>query len=461
MKRRLFSIVLFLCFATTGYAQRAWSLAECIAYAKEHNISIKEQELSRQESQLSMSQSKYDYLPTIGLSNHSQTTHKKVFETTTNEYIKSETTTDLDAALVANVDLFTGFKKIRRMELASLNFQASLANILKSQNDVTLNVTAAYFEILFAEESSKVAEHKIATIKLQEAKTTQLVKAKTKTIGDLLQIQAQLAEAENDIISVHGQKQKACLNLCQLLEIENYHDFQVLIPDTFEIVNVAYSARINAIVETAQVLPEITGAQLKISIAGKSIDIAKADLYPTLTLSAGYGSFYSDARKKMLLDEEGLPVMNDQNELTYRKYPFMGQIKDNVNTYIALNLTIPLFDAFKKKSNVKINQIAKQRAEYELFLAQKQLTKTIEELFIDADVAFQRYQSSLTAVKSSEEAFRYVENKFNANMATSVDYYIALDNLIKSQSALVQAKYEYIFKTKLIDFYSGKSISLE
>ncbi|MDR3365662.1 MAG: TolC family protein [Prevotellaceae bacterium] len=442
-----------------SHAQRPWSLSECIAYAKEHNVSVKRQELTLQEAKVSSRQATYSYLPTVGVGGSSNTSHGRILDPTTYEYIENKTSTSVDASVSLTVDLFAGFRRLNNQRLAELNLLASLADLKKAQNDLTLNVTAAYLEILFAEENVKLAESKVKTLKQQEAKTQQMVNARTKTHGDLLQVQAQVSEAESDASAAHGQQQKAYLNLCRLLEVEDYRSFRVATPDSADVLTADTTHTADDIVKAAQLLPDIAGAQLRVGMAEKSVAVAQSDLYPTLSLSGGYGTTYSDAREKMALDEQDLPILNDQNEPTYRKYLFADQVKDNANAYISLSLNIPIFNAWRTRSNIKLSKVALRRAEYDLLLAQKQLSQEVEQLLIETSVALRRYHSSVTAVKASEEAFRYIESKLNVNMATAVDYNVALDNLIKAQSTLMQTKYEYIFKTKVIDFYSGKEIA--
>jgi outer membrane protein len=425
-------------------------------------VSVKRQELALQEAKVSSRQAAYDFLPTVGLGGSSSTSHGRILDPTTYEYIENKTSTSVDGSASLTVDLFTGFRRLHNRRLAELNLLASLADLKKAQNDLALNVTAAYLEALFAEENVKLAVRKANTLKLQEAKTLQMVNAHTKTHGDLLQVQAQVSEAESDAIAAQGQMQKATLSLRRLLELENPDSFRIATPDSIDMLNMLnadITQTAAAVVAAAQPLPDIAGAQLRVSMAQKNVAIAQSELYPTLSLSGGYGSTYSDAREKIALDEQDLPIMNDQNEPTYRKYLFADQVKDNANAYISLSLSIPVFNALRTRSNIKLSRVALRRAEYDLFLAQKQLLQEVEQLLIEANVALQRYHASVMAVEASEEAFRYIESKLDVNMATAVDYDVALDNLIKAQSTLMQTKYEYIFKSKIIDFYSGKEIA--
>lgn len=445
--------------AGASYAQRPWSLAECIAYAREHSVSIKRQELALQEAKISSRQAMYGYLPSVGVGGSANTSHGRILDPTTYEYIENKTSTSVDASATLTVDLFAGFRRLHSQKLAELNLLATLADLKKARNDLSINVTAAYLEALFAEENVKLAAHKSKTLKQQEAKTLQMVNARTKTRGDLLHVQAQVSEAESEASAAQGQKQKAYLSLCRLLEVESYRDFRVAIPDSIDLPTANIEQTAAAVAAAAQRLPNIAGAQLRVSMAEKSVAVARADLYPTLSLSGGYGTTYSDAREKMALDEQDLPIMNDQNEPTYRKYLFADQVKDNANAHISLSLNIPVFNAWKTRSNIRLSKVALRRAEYDLLLAQKQLLQEVEQLIIEASVALQRYQASLTTVQASEEAFRYIEHKRDVNMATAVDYDVALDNLIKAQSTLIQTKYEYIFKSKVIDFYSGREIA--
>ena len=205
----------------------------------------------------------------------------------------------------------------------------------------------------------------------------------------------------------------------------------------------------DALLWSAQQLPEVESARLGIDIARRDLRIARSSYYPTLSLSAGYGSSYSDARQKMFMNPDGT--------YRYEAYPFAEQYKHNANSYISVSLNVPLFGRLTTRHNVRRQKIAIRRAEYALRTAEKQVHKEATQALIDVRTAWDKYLSSQRYVASAEEAARRVERRYDLGAATVVDYNTAIAALVQARVQLLQAKYEYIFKTEIINFYLGRS----
>jgi len=198
-------------------------------------------------------------------------------------------------------------------------------------------------------------------------------------------------------------------------------------------------------------MPEIKSAELKVKSAQKSIAIAKGGFYPQLSLSASYGSGYSDIRERIKL-VNGIPVAE--------KYPFFDQMKDNATLGVYLNLSIPIFSGFSNHFNTSSAKANFQRAKINLDVEKNTLFKNIQQAYADAVASYRRYISSKKSVTTMQESYTYTENRFNLGLINSLDYNTAKNKLTKAQSDLLQAKYEYIFKTKILDFYRGIPITL-
>lgn len=434
-----------------------WTLRSCIDYARQNNIEIMRQGLSVEEAALGKRQARLNYIPSVSASFNSGTSFGRVLDPTTYEFMENTSNTDLSGSLAAGTELFAGMRKLHQLKKADLSFENMLLELEKARNDLELNITAAYLDILFAEEKVSIAGKRTETLELQVEQVEKLVSGGRKTIGDLLQLQSDLADAKYQSIEADNQRKLAYFNLCQLLEIENYENFRIFIPESISVTGNGMTDTPGSIFEAAQELPQIKSAALSIKMADRDIRIAQSALYPTLNLSAGYGTSFSNGRRKWV-SPNATPDPNDPG--TYVSYPFKEQIRDNASYYVSLGLSIPIFNSLSARNNVKSYRIAQRRAQYDYLRVQKELNREIQQAFIDAQGAYEQYGAAMKNIATSEEAFRMIEEKYNLGAASPVDYTLALYNLVNARSQLAQAKYSYIFKTKILDFYKGIPINL-
>ena len=431
-------------------AAAPWTLQECIRYAQENNIEIQRQELSIEDAELARKQTRLNYIPSVSASVGSGTSFGRVLDPTTYEFRENSSNTDLSASLSLGTEVFAGMRKYHQLKKSDLALQDMLLQVDKARNDLSLNITAAYLDVLFAEEKVTIASQRTRTLTLQVEQTQMLVESGRKTMGDLLQLQADLADAQFQDIEAKNNRTLAYFTLCQLLEIDDYETFRILIPESMPVSRDGVAVGPGEIYEMAQELPQVKSAGLAMDMADRDISIAKSGLYPTLSLSAGYGSSFSNGRQK--------PDIN--NPATYIQYPFKDQIRDNASYHISLSLSIPIFNSLSARNNVKSYRIARHRAEYDYMIMQKNLNKEIRQAYIDAVGAYEQYEAAAKNVTTTEEAFRMLEEKYNLGAASPVDFSIALYNLVHARSPLAQAKYRYRFKTKILDFYRGIPIML-
>ena len=433
--------------ATPLNAQEAqrWTLEECIAYAFEHNIEVKQAELDVQTKRLTRSDAGWAYAPDISASSSYSFSSGRVLDPTTYEFVEHQSVNGTSTSVGASVTLFNGMRNLHNLERSRLDLRAALLGVEKARNDIRLNITAYYLEILCAEENIRNAEQTVETLKIQEEKTRKSVEMGKVTSADLLQIRSQLANAENTLLSARNSYDIARLNICQLLEIEDYTTFHTVAPSDNILGNTPMPVSTDALLASAQQLPEVESARLGIDIARRDLRIARSSYYPTLSLSAGYGSSYSDARQKMFMNPDGT--------YRYEAYPFAEQYKDNASSYISVSLNVPIFGRLTTRHNVQRQKIAVRQAEYALRTTEKQVNKEATQALIDSRTAWDKYLSSQKYVASAEEAARQMEQRYNLGAATVVDYNTALDALVEVQVQLLQAKYEYIFKTEIIKFY--------
>ncbi|HZL10415.1 MAG TPA: TolC family protein [Prolixibacteraceae bacterium] len=437
--KRMYSLiasVLLLVVFTSAQAQESWSLQKCIDYALENNIQIKQQKLNSDYYNNQLGQAKYNRLPNLnaGLQNNQYFGRSDGG----NGLIIDQNSNRSSGSISSNITLWNGFTLNNAIKVADMDLRASLEDMQKAKDDMMLNIAASYLEILFAEELGIVAEDLLKITQLQLDRTGKLVDAGSLAKGSLLEIEAQYAREELDVVNAQNRLQLAYLALYQLLELPSTESFLIEKPSFPEIgANISLLNSMEVFKNAVQFRPSVKSAEFKLESARNQLLIAKGNLLPSLTFGGNYSNFY-------------LNIGNSFND----------QLKIHGSYGFGLSLNIPIFNHFQAQTQVKNSQITLENTELQLQSTKNLLRKDIEQAYTNALAAFKRYVANQKAVVSSKEAFRYTEEKFNVGMINSVEYNQSKNNLSKAQSDLLQAKYEYIFRTKILDFYNGKPIQL-
>lgn len=435
---------LFLAIVTVSTAQETekWSLRECVDYALENNIQIKRQALNTAYNENQLNQALSDRLPNLnaGVSNN-YSFGRSLNNDNVYEDVNS---TQLNGYLSTNVTLFNGFILQNTIDQSNLELQASLMDLEKAKDDIILNISAFYLEILFAEELIEVAKAQIDITQQQIDRTEQLVNAGSLARGALLEIEAQMAREELQLVNDQNRLQLAYVDLYQLLELPIEKSFEIEKPKLPEInADVTMANSFNVFTNAIKMRPEIKAAQLRVESAQKQLEIAKGQRLPSLSFGANYNNQYFNV------------ISSDLPQLS-----FSEQLKSNSRFGVGFNLNIPIFNRFQIKNGIDNAQLQIEDFRYQLQSTRNVLKKDIEQAYTNALAALNRYIAAEKAVTSSAEAFRYTEEKYNVGMINSVEYNQSKNNLTKAQSELLQARYEYIFRTKILDFYNGVPIQL-
>jgi outer membrane protein len=331
-----------------------------------------------------------------------------------------------------------------------MDLRASLEDMQKAKDDMMLNIAASYLEILFAGELVTVAEDLLKITQLQIDRTGKLVEAGSLAKGSLLEIEAQYAREELNVVNAQNRLTLAYLALYQLLELPSTESFTIEKPVLPEIgANMSLINSMDVFRNAVQLKPAVKSAEFKLESARNQLKIAKGNLLPTLSLGGNYYNFYNNKYKYA-----------DPPYGIGGNIAFSEQLKSNVRYGFGLTLNIPIFNHFQAQTGVSNSQITLENSELQLQSTKNLLRKDIEQAYTNALAAFKRYVANQKAVVSSKEAFRYTEEKFNVGMINSVEYNQSKNNLSTAQSDLLQAKYEYIFRTKILDFYNGLPIEL-
>jgi len=444
--KRMYSLIaaaFMLVIFSGAQGQSQWSLQKCIDYALQNNIQIKQQSLNSNYYNNQLQQAKYNRLPNLnaGFQNN-MSFGRTIGPDNTYLDINSNSTS---GSLNANVTIWNGFTLANSIKMADMDLRASLEDLKKGKDDIMLNIAASYLEILFADELVLVAEDLLKITQLQIDRTNKLVEAGSLAKGSLLEIEAQYAREELNVVNAQNRLQLAYLALYQLLELPATESFKIEKPTLPEIgANLTLLNSMDVFKNAVQLKPVVKSAEFKLESARKQLLIAKGNLLPTLSFGGNYYNFYN----------------NKYTDRFGNKLLFDSQLKSNERYGFGATLNIPIFNRYQAKTGVKNAQIQLENTELQLQNTKNLLRKDIEQSYTNALAAFKRYVANQKAVVSSKEAFRYTEEKFNVGMINSVEYNQSKNNLSKAQSDLLQAKYEYIFRTKILDFYNGQTIEL-
>jgi len=440
MIRTIFTItyLLFVSLFAVLQAQEVWSLEKCITYALDNNIKIKQGVITTEYQQNQLKQTKNSRLPNLNGQISQSLSFGRTLTFPENTY-KDINSAQTDFGLSTNVPIFQGFQITNNISKLELDLQASLEDLAKAKSDISVNIASTYLEILFAKDLVKVSEDQLTVTNLQIKQTNEKVEAGSLARGSLLEIQAQAAGEELNLVNAKNQLQLAKLRLTQLLELALNDSFDVEVPTLPEISAEASIVSSVEVYKSALLTrPEIKGADLRYQSSQYQLKMAKGALYPTVS---AYANFYD--------------LYNNQNSTS-----FSDQIRNNQRKSLGAQMNIPIFTRFLNKIQIDNARLQVLNFELELENSKKLLRSDIETAQTTAIAALNRFNSNQKAVSSMKEAFRYSEEKFGVGLVNAVEYNTAKTKLAKSESDLLQAKYEFIFRTKILDFYRGLPLTL-
>ncbi len=458
--------------------EKQWTYQECVQYALENNLNVKRGELDVQLSEVNLTQSKADLFPNLNLGTQYGINWGRSIDPTTNLFI-SQRIQSLGAQAGSSVTIFGGLQKLNTIKQNKLSLEASNNDLLKARNDVVLEVVTFYINVIFNQELLQTAELQQSTTQQQLERTQKLVDAGSVPISEVLDLQSQLASNQLDVVNAENNLNLALLNLKQSMQMPASENLSVVVPDAdageYEFLGITAQS----IYQGAEITqPEIKSADLNVRSAQYGEKIAKGGLYPSLTM--GYNMFtnYSDALNPLFLPDgsfgepdeipnagfiAGDPTQTvtlfDPNPNFIQVDNGVGdQFDDNLSRSLTFTISVPVFNGFATRSNIQRATINRVQSEITAKQIRNQLRQIIETAYNDALASSKAYEASNVQVEALEESFRMTERRYNLGAVNFVDYQIAQNNLFGAKSDLVRTKYDFIFKTKILDFYQGNPI---
>lgn len=469
-------IMLLVVLTGTGFslsAQEPWSLEVCIQYAMENNIQIKQSVLNTEYNENLLKQSKLGQIPSLSGSGGYNFSWGRVLDQTTYSYTDNQSINSVNLGINSQANLFSGLRVRNTIQQNELNLMASYEDVEKVKNDISLRIAAAYLNIMFNKELLAVTQNQLEITGQQVERTRIMVDAGKLARGNLLELQAQYASEELNQVNAENQLTISLLNLQQMLDLPFDTAFDVVIPelaDPDEDPLVIDAMEVYEVAE--QVMPEIKSAVLSLKSAERGLAIAKGGRSPQLYMTANYSSGYSDIREQVVgfspptqipigVTEGGEAVYSTPQEFPeYGAYPFFKQMQDNASAGVGLGLSIPIFNGWQVNTNIANARIQHENAQLELQSQKLVLYANIQQAYTDALAALKKFIATQKALVSMEESFKYTETRFEVGLVNTVDYNMSKNQLIVTQSDLLQAKYDFIFKTKILNFYQGEPITI-
>ena len=457
----------------------SFTLQECIDYAIRHNINVRQSEWSVVGDQVALRQSKADLFPSINAGTSFSYNVGRTINPFTNEYVE-QPISQQNLNLGANLVLFNGLRKLNTIKQNKANVAVSQLDLEATKNNITLNVINAYTQILFNQELLETRQFQRLTSQDQFNRTQRLVEAGSLPEADALEADAQVAQDEVGIIEAENNLALAKLQLKQLLQLPDSQPLNIVLPEIAVPDTVMLPDSPSAVyAQAVNTLPAIKSADLQITSAQYGLSIARADFYPSISLDAGLVSRYSSVAPdqipkagvennerevptgNFIRDANGtlIPVLTVTNVPTaFTENTYLNQLDFNLNRYVGINLNIPIFNNWQARTGTARARINWEQAKLNALDQRNILRQNIEQAYLDAKSAAKSYAANQRQVTSLTQAFKNTEVRYQAGALDAVSYNQAKNNLDAAESNLVQAKYNYIFSLKVLDFYQGKSL---
>ncbi len=432
MKR--ISLILALFTSVCMNAQTPWTLTDCIDHALRHNLNIRQSEITVRQNEIELSTAKSRILPSVSASASENFSFGRGL-TADNTYDNANTTST-SFNLGGEIPLFSGLDITNGIRAGRLQLQSSVEDLAKAKEDISVAVAQAYVEILYNKEILKVAEAQVVNDEhLLEAVRAKYEAGKASE-ADVSAQQATLAQSRMSETQARNSYNLSTLTLSQLLELPSPEGFTIVEPDVDNAAVALLMKPEDIYNEAVGIKPAVLSARTMVDYAKVSVARAKGAYLPTLSLNGGIGTnFYTSSN---------LP-----------KTPFPEQLRNNFSQYVGLSLNIPIFARMNTRNQIRSARLSLTNRELQLENVKKELYKEIQQAYYNAVAAQAKYVSSHESVQSAERHFILSEEKYRNGKASITDYNDAKTNWLRAESEYLQAKYESVFQTKLLNFYRG------
>ncbi len=463
--------ILFATFALNASAQNTLTLKQAVEIGIKNNIDVLQADLQMQKSGVNLKQSKEDMLPDLNANGNYGKNFGRSINPFTNGYIDQKVGVASYGAN-SNLLLFNGFALQNQVKANKLGYEASKEELQQAKDNLTINIILAYLQVLSAEEVLKQSQDQVLVTEKQVDRLDILNTAGAILPADFFDMKGQLATNQVAIADSKANVEVAKLNLLQLLNIPYQKNIELeKIPA--ENLNDNYSQTPEEIYKTAlQQFAQVQAVKLRTKSAEKNIQAIKGKFFPTLSLNGGISTNYSSVASRdyfvnstenpssSYVDLNGTqyPVIVKQDNYTSKRITFGNQLSNNLSEAVNIGLTIPLFNSGHVRNQVKLAKLELKNNQYVEQNTKTQLQQSIERAYVNLTSAADKYKLLQEQESAFAESFRTAEIRFNAGAITSIDYLIAQNHLNMAQNNLITSKYDFVFRKKILDYYSGKPL---
>jgi len=363
--------------------------------------------------------------------------------------------------LNTGVTIFNGFRNLNTYKQAKLGVEASQLQLSILQDNISLTVVNSFLNVLFNKENLKIAKEQLTISLNQLDQVTSQVEAGIKPRSDLFDAEATIASNRESIVNAENSLDLSLLSLSQSLQVSP-NDFDIEeVQINLTSVSMAYNSTGEILSYALDNRAEVKNAELNIENSDFGVKLAQSAYAPSLSFGAGLGSSYQHKQGELDVRSEFVMDPNNPGSIieTIVPYGFSAQIENNLGYNLGFSLSVPIFNGFKTKANVSKAKINREKSILNLEQAKQDLTTTITQAYADAKASLKQYQASLFSVASLEESFKNVQNKFNFGAATSFEVEQLRGRLVNAKSNLINSKFNFVFRSKVLDFYMGKPLT--
>ena len=434
--KKLLLIISIVTISFAGRAQKVWTLDECVDYAMEHNVQILQTIVSQNNAEFQYKMAKNSWLPTVS-ADASQSFGFGQSPSAYGVYV-SDNSASTSFGISLGMPLFNGLSIYNQIKSSNLALDASRKDVEAAKFDLKLLIMSYYMQVIYNKELKSVAEKQLALTEEQHAKTQQLYELGKVAESNVYESAAQVATAKSTLVQADNALMLSILDIVQALELETVEGFDVVSPETFDNESPktlpsqesTYNFALNH-------QPKMEAANLRLEQSYRDVKATKSAWYPSLSFYAGYSTGYYD-------------YFSSERETL----PFADQFNNNGRTSIGVRLNVPVFNAMQTKYKVEMSKLSIENQELVISNTQKELKKDIQQAFYNAVAAEQKYKAADDTYNAAKIAYRFSDESYSAGRSTLLELNESKNRLFKSESEMLQAKYEYIYRVQVLDFYN-------
>jgi len=470
------TLTIFVTFfaITLVSAQETWSLEQAVRYAQQNNLAVKRAQTAIRSTELQLMQDQSNRIPTLNGSASYGYNFGRSIDPTTNSF-NSQSIGFNQFSLSTNATIFAGGQINNSIKQSKVLVEASRLDAADAANTLGLDVATAYLNVLLGEEQLATARQQLVLSQANLDQVNRLIRAGSRPENDRYDILAQIARNEQSIIDAENTIANSYLNLKQLMNVDPNLDIRIqrpeitipaeVNPDGFSL-NEVYSTALNT-------QPQIKANELRLQGSQLGVNVAKAALFPTLSAFGSLDTRYSSQGQvpsgtnlvripqQVFIDGNPVTIETDQTIPTFTNNPYFDQLNENFGQAVGLSLNIPILNNFRNRINVQRAQVDILNTEVTNDQARQQLKTNIQTGISNARAGRRSYDAALRSVEANQIAFQNAQRRFDLGAINSLEFTTARNNLDQAQISLIQAKYQYLFNVKVVEFYQGKQISLD